>query len=89
MLADLQLAAVHAQDAAVRLLGAETQLPKLTERELQVLHWSMNGKTASETGQILGIAASTVNYFVGRALVKLECENKHHAVLKAISLGLI
>lgn len=89
MLADLQLAAVHAQDAAVRLLGEELAEPKLTARERQVLHWAMHGKTALETGTILGISASTVNYFVGRALVKLECENKHHAVLKAITLGLI
>ena len=89
MLADLQLAAVHAQDAAVRLLGAEVEIPKLSKREIEVLRWAMHGKTAVETGKILGIAASTVNYFVGRALVKLECENKHHAVLKAIALGLI
>ncbi len=89
MLADLQLAAVHAQDAALRLLGDAVSKPKLTDRELEVLRWSMHGKTAAETGQILGISASTVNYFVGRTLVKLECENKHHAVIKAIQLGLI
>ena len=89
MLADLQLAAVHAQDAALRLLGTEIARPRLTNRELEVLRWSMHGKTAAETGQILGIAASTVNYFVGRILVKLECESKHHAVIKAIQQGLI
>lgn len=89
MLADLQLAAVHAQDAALRLLGDEVLKPKLTKRELEVLRWSMHGKTAAETAQILGISTSTVGYFVGRALVKLECESKHHAVLKAIQLGLI
>jgi len=89
LLADLQLAAVHAQDAAVRLLGTQVAVPTLSERELEVLRWSMEGKTASEVAQILGIATSTVNYHVGRVLVKLEVENKHHAVLKAINLGLL
>lgn len=89
MLADLQLAAVHAQDAAVRLMAGQVAVPLLSARELEVLKWSMHGKTAAEVGMILGISASTVNYFVGRVLVKLEVENKHHAVLKAINLGLL
>lgn len=89
MLADLQLAAVHAQDAALRLLGDQVSKPLLSPRELEVLRWSMHGKTAAETAQILGISAATVNYHVGRTLIKLEVESKHHAVLKAINLGLL
>lgn len=89
MLADLQLAAVHAQDAALRLLGSQVVVPSLSARELEILKWSIEGKSASVVGQILGISAATVNYHVGRILVKLECESKHQAILKAMALGLL
>src|SRR6516225_3047809 len=52
MLADLQLAAVHAQDAAARLLRpapAAAGGPALTRRELEILKWAAAGKTAGET----------------------------------------
>jgi DNA-binding CsgD family transcriptional regulator len=92
IVADLQLFAVHAQDAAQRLfvpaeMRAET--PNLTRREVEALSWTMEGKTAWEVGTILGISERTAVLHIQNAMHKLGTHNKHQAVLKALRLGLI
>ena len=92
LVADLQLFAVHALDAAMRVLTpapVQIERPSLTPRELEVLRWTMEGKTAWEVGAILGIAERTAVLHVSNAMHKLGCVNKHQAVLKALRLGLI
>ncbi|MGL6108525.1 MAG: autoinducer binding domain-containing protein [Rubrivivax sp.] len=92
VVADLQLFAVHAQEAAVRLLlpqQMQPERPALTPRELEALHWTMEGKTAWEVGVILGISERTAVLHVNNAMHKLGCVSKHAAVLKALRLGLI
>jgi DNA-binding CsgD family transcriptional regulator len=92
VVADLQLFAVHAQDAALRILApgaAESGAPSLTPRELETLRWTMEGKTAREVGEVLGITERTAALHVNNATHKLGCVNKHQAVLKALRLGLI
>lgn len=92
VVADLQLFAVHAQEAALRLLVPEPMQPEkpaLTPRELEALHWTMEGKTAWEVGAILGISERTAVLHVNNAMHKLGCVSKHAAVLKALRLGLI
>ncbi|MFN5048403.1 helix-turn-helix transcriptional regulator [Roseateles sp.] len=92
MMGDLQLFAVHALDTALRvLLPAEQQLeaPRLTPRELECLRWTMEGKTAWEVGGILGISERTAVLHINNAMRKLNCNNKHQAVLKALRFGLI
>lgn len=92
LVADLQLFAVHAQDAAVRLLvptALQPERPALTPRELEALRWTMEGKTAWEVGSILGISERTAVLHVNNAMHKLGAVNKHQAVLKALRLGLI
>jgi len=92
MVADLQLFAVHAQDAAQRTLlpaPVHKDAPSLTPRELEALRWTMEGKTAWEVGGILGISERTAVLHVNNATHKLQCVNKHQAVLKALRLGLI
>ena len=92
IVADLQLFAVHAQDAALRLflpVALQPERPALTPRELEALRWTMEGKTAWEVGTILGISERTAVLHVNNAMHKLGCVNKHQAVLKALRLGLI
>lgn len=92
LVADLQLFVVHAQEAAMRILAPEAKpqdRPMLTPRELEVLRWTMEGKTAWEVGRILGIAERTAVLHLHNAMRKLECASKHQAVLKALRLGLI
>ena len=92
LMADLQLFAVHAQDAAMRLLSPVVppiDRPALTPRELEALRWTMEGKTAWEVGAILGITERTAVLHVNNAMHKLGCTSKHQAVLRALRLGLI
>lgn len=92
LMADVQLFAVYAQDAAFRLLVApslQPERPKLTPRETEALRWTMEGKTAWEVGAILGISERTAVLHINNAMHKLGCVNKHQAVLKALKLGLI
>lgn len=94
--AHLLLLAVHAQAAASRLLPNKfTSLeragafPSLSNRELECLKWTRDAKTAWEIGRILGISERTVAAHLSNAMKKLDCVNKHQAVLRAIDLGLI
>jgi DNA-binding CsgD family transcriptional regulator len=92
VVADLQLFAVYALEAAMRVLSPlakGSERPQLTPRELEALRWTMEGKTAWEVGVILGITERTAVLHVNNAMHKLECTSKHQAVLKALRLGLI
>jgi DNA-binding CsgD family transcriptional regulator len=61
----------------------------LTERELEALRWTMEGKTAWEVGSILGISEQTAVRHLSNATRKLGSVNKHHAVVTAMRLGLL
>ena len=92
IVADLQLFAVHAQDTALRVLVSEAarpELPALTPRELEVLRWTMDGKVTSEISAQLGIGDRTTVFHIQNAMLKLNCNSKHVAVVKALRLGLI
>jgi DNA-binding CsgD family transcriptional regulator len=92
LVADLQLFAVHAQDAALRILvpgSLDPNVPSLTPRELEALRWTMAGKTAWEVGDLLGITERTAALHVNNATHKLGCVNKHQAVLRALKIGLL
>ena len=92
IVADMQLFAVCAYEAALRVLNpgrADVDAPRLTPREAEVLRWTMDGKTAWEVGAILGITERTAVLHLSNATRKLDASNKHHAVLKALRLGLI
>jgi DNA-binding CsgD family transcriptional regulator len=92
MVADLQLFAVHAQDTAMRILVPESlqpECPALTPRELEVLRWTMDGKTAKAIGSLLNITERTAVAHLQNAMLKLDVNSKHLAVLKALRLGLI
>jgi DNA-binding CsgD family transcriptional regulator len=92
MVADLQLFAVHAQDTALRILVSEEirpECPALTPRELEVLRWTMDGKTAKAIGALLNVTERTAVAHLQNAMLKLNVNSKHLAVLKALRLGLI
>jgi len=61
----------------------------LTPREREVLLWAAKGKTGWEIGQILRLSERTVTYHVENARAKLGASSRAHAVVKAVTLGLI
>ena len=62
---------------------------KLSQREVDVLRWAGDGKTAADTSDILGIAERTVIFHIDNALRKLGAANKTAGVVKAAMLRLI
>jgi len=64
-------------------------MPRLTERERQVLKWISVGKSNWEIAKILGISEFTVKNHVQNLLRKLSATNRAHAVTKAIACGLL
>jgi DNA-binding CsgD family transcriptional regulator len=61
----------------------------LTVREVECLRWVSLGKTAEETGTILGISRRTVEFHLGNATQKLGAVNKIHATTLALARGLL
>ena len=61
----------------------------LTAREIEVLRWVANGKSAWEIGEILHITKRTVDEHVQTGVRKLDALNRTHAFALAISDGII
>lgn len=61
----------------------------LSNREIEVLRWTADGKTSGEISCILNIAERTVNFHINNAVAKLNAANKTSAVIKAALLGLL
>lgn len=93
LLADVCMLAVHAHETALRVLLAETPpgppVQKLTQREIEVLSWTKEGKSAWAVGQILHMSEATVQTHLRNVRQKMGVSSKHQAILRAISLGLI
>lgn len=61
----------------------------LSAREIEVLKWSADGKTAIEIGEILSLSVPTVNFHIKNAIHKLKTANKTGAVVQALMAGLL
>ena len=88
--ADLQLFAVQLQTAASQVLVPKKPVVvELKEIHLAILRLTMNGLSARQVGDALGITGHTVNYHLRGAFDALGVASKSQAVIKATSLGLI
>ncbi len=61
----------------------------LSERELEVLRWTVIGKTTEEVGRILNISDNTVLFHLKGLRRKLNVSNKFHLTAQALALGLV
>jgi len=89
---EIQVLAYHFHDAIQRKLKAEkiAALPvPLTDREVEILKWTVEGKTAWEVGTILKISERTVNFHLQNVMEKFGVHNKTHAAAKAMHMGLL
>ena len=69
--------------------GGGAPVPKLTEREREVLELLVKGFTFGEIGDLLDISAHTVTSHVKHIYVKLEVRSRAEAVYEAMTLGLV
>lgn len=80
------LIAIHQHEHVQAHLSAEECRPiMLSRRELDVLMWSSEGKTAGEIAEILDITTRTVNAHLGSAMRKLGVYSKVHAVARFLT----
>jgi DNA-binding CsgD family transcriptional regulator len=76
--------------AFYRDLGLQNPLEireKLSERELQCLHWLVASKSAKETAAILGLSRRTVEFYFENIRDKLSCSSKHEVLILAKQLA--
>lgn len=71
--------------------AATTALPKvhLTEREVSILRLVAGGYSNKEIGRSLHLSEGTVKNYMSEILLKLDCRDRTHAVLKAITQRLL
>jgi LuxR family transcriptional regulator len=71
------------------LAGSASVATRLTAREVEVMKWTADGKTARDVGAILGVSENTANFHVKNANRKLGANSKAAAVARAAALGLL
>ncbi|WP_347902134.1 autoinducer binding domain-containing protein [Pseudomonas purpurea] len=64
-------------------------ITRLSPREIEVLKWSAEGKTAAVIATILNLTERTVNFHVNSSIKKLGVTNKISAVVRAAMTGVI
>lgn len=83
---EFQLIAIHLHEVMRRhIRWPAVDAKRLTPRELDVIMWSAQGKTAGEVATILGVTPRTVNAHLTSAMRKLDVTSKTHAVAKYLT----
>jgi DNA-binding CsgD family transcriptional regulator len=72
---------------ALRTQWARAVAEPLTGREIEVLRWAADGKTAQDTAEILNVKLSTARFRIDNAVRKLGAENIAAAVFRALVMG--
>lgn len=83
------LLAVYFHGAARRLVTLQPPLEPLSEREIDCLGWSAQGKSTWDIARILEISERTVKFHLSNATRKLRATNRTEAVARAIALGIV
>ena len=89
---DIHLFAHHAHNSIQTKLRREPVVPMpmaLTNREVEILQWTVEGKTAWEIGSILNIKERTVNFHIQNVMEKFGVHNKTQAAARAIGMGML
>jgi len=84
---------VHMSHQAMKAACAGSEVVSapidLSDREIDVLRWTAEGKTSAEIADILNISERTVNFHVNSVVSKLGACNKTSAAVRAAMLGLL
>lgn len=73
----------------LRAQWASAVAEPLTGREVEVLRWAADGKTAQDTAEILNVKLSTARFHIDKAVRKLSAENVAAAVFRALVMGML
>lgn len=90
-----QILAVIALEAAMifqryfEVILSLESISGLSDREIQIVRWTSEGKTSAEIAIILGLSEHTVNSYIAAVLRKLHVVNRAQMVASALRSGLI
>ena len=87
----LRYALPHLHELLRRVCGKapDKMTSALSVRELEVMQWLKEGKTAWEIGVILSISERTVKFHIANSYAKLNVTNRAQAIARAMRLNLI
>jgi LuxR family transcriptional regulator, quorum-sensing system regulator CciR len=91
--ADMDLLRLAAQASYLRycelmVLDADP-VPRLSSRELDVLHWMAQGRSNASIARELQLSHETVDTYVRRLFAKLHVSDRTSAVVKGVTRGLV
>ena len=93
VIASLNVFASFAQEKALQIftpdIDALKPIEPLTPTEIELLRWSMDGISVCDISKIMSIAECDASSLLINAMVKLRCNTKYQAIIKAIRFGLI
>ncbi len=75
--------------AAWNAIDTDTYSVRITERERSILRLVAGGYSNKEIARSLHLSEGTIKNYMSELLVKLDCRDRTHAVLKAITLRLL
>ncbi|MCA8900295.1 MAG: LuxR family transcriptional regulator [Hyphomonas sp.] len=91
--ADLDIVRIAAEASYLRyceLIVAESgDIPRLSSRELDVLHWMAQGKSNAAIARQLELSPETVDTYVRRIFQKLNVSDRTSAVVKGVTRGIV
>lgn len=79
----------HVSCSRVLVKEGTNALPRLSRRELEVLKWTADGKTAQDIADILTVSKHAVDFHLKNVVNKLQVSNKTSAVARAALNGLL
>lgn len=85
----VQIAHLYLSRLLMPQLMTDPAVPLLIAREIDILKWTGDGKTAEEIAVILKISVHTVHHYIKQAVAKLGAANKTAAVVRAMAMGLL
>ncbi|MEY4907277.1 MAG: hypothetical protein RL260_995 [Pseudomonadota bacterium] len=85
----VQISHLHLSRLLVPRLMADPAVRPLIQREIDILRWTGDGKTAEEVASLLGLSVHTVHFHIKRAVAKLGVTNKTAAVVRAMAMGFL
>jgi DNA-binding CsgD family transcriptional regulator len=70
-------------------MKSDHKLPQFTLREAEIITWAAKGKTSFQISVLLKVKEPTIKKHIKNACIKLNANNKTHAIAIAVSIGLI
>ena len=70
-------------------VSQDTEEPRFTQRQLEILELVAKGVTYKDAGTALGLTERTVKYHMGKIIELLHLENRSQVIAYAVKMGIV